>query len=400
MRVVLEPCQVGGFRFAGVAAGIKTNAALDLGLICADTTATAAGVFTRNLVRAAPVVLSARRIAARSARAVLVNSGNANACTGQPGADAALATTGAVAQQLDVGADDVLCASTGVIGKPLPTDVIASATPGLVDDLSDDGAARFAEAIRTTDRFAKVASVEVESGGQRARFMGIGKGAGMIHPDLGPLTPHATMLVFLVTDAVVDSAQLQHRLVSACDVTFNACTVDGDTSTNDTVLALASGSSGWTPDPKLVQDAFTAIGRELALMMVADGEGAEHAVEIAVSGLASDADARQVARTVALSPLVKTALFGRDANWGRLLAAAGRAGPLFDPQRATIRVGGITIAERGAFVSAEAEASAAKVMQDERYRIDLELGDGPGSFSYFTSDLGHGYIDVNAGYRS
>jgi glutamate N-acetyltransferase/amino-acid N-acetyltransferase len=231
----------------------------------------------------------------------------------------------------------------------------------------------------------------------------------MIHPDLGVLLPgkeqvgaipHATMLAFILTDAQVDAATLQQLLTSAVDSTFNCCSVDGDTSTNDTVIAMASGACPQPATLEALGAAITSACDELARSMARDGEGAEHLAEIRVSGLATDAEARQVARTVATSALVKTALFGQDANWGRLLAAAGRAGVPFRAEAAQIRIGGVTIVNAGLAVGAAAEAEAAKHLATESYLVELQLGDGPGKAHYYTCDFGHGYVDVNAGYRS
>lgn len=400
--------KVAGFRFSAVAAGIKKAGGLDVGLLVADEVVSAAGVFTRNLVRAAPVEIAEERVATGRLRAVLVNAGNANACTGEPGYRAAVDTTAAVAKALGTEERRVAPASTGVIGAVLPAEKILAQVPALVSGLSADRADDFAQAILTTDRWKKTSTVTVSKNGSTATFLGIAKGAGMIHPDLGPTRPlqpepgppHATMLAFVVTDAVADPQLLQQCLERAAELTFNACSVDGDTSTNDTLLVLASGKSGIALERDELTQALIDVCRPLAREMVRDGEGAEHAVDIVVRGLPDEASARQIARTVATSPLVKTALYGKDANWGRLLAAAGRAGIPFDPRVASVSIGGVCICERGLPVGAEAEAEANRIMRENTYAIELVLGDGPGSFSYVTSDLGHGYVDVNAGYRS
>jgi len=388
-----------GFRFAADACGIRKDGRIDVALAVSDGPAIAAGVFTKNLVRAAPVELAAERIRSGKARAILVNSGCANACTGEPGMKAAIDSTRAVADALGFFGEEVLAASTGVIGALLPSDKIANGAPRLVDRLTTDGWDEFSKAILTTDRWPKVSSraLRTASGSSGASILGIAKGAGMIHPDLAPL--HATMLAFLFTDAEVTALELERALVSATDRSFNAATVDGDTSTNDTVIALASGLAG-APAPGELERALGEVCRDLAISMVKDGEGANHVAEIRVRGLASDADARTVARTVATSLLVKTALFGRDANWGRLLAAAGRAGVAFDPKVARIEIDDVAIVEAGAPIGAEAEARANQVLARESYAVTLTLGSGPGSFDYWTCDLGHGYVDVNAGYRS
>lgn len=409
--------QVLGFRFSAIAAGIKKHGGLDLGLIVCDQPAEAAAVFTRNLVRAHPVHVAEERILEGKAQAILVNSGNANACTGEPGRRATLATTQALAEALGIQASLVLPASTGVIGQLLPSEKITSALPALLAELSPEGSSAFGDAIRTTDRFPKIAEAVIEEAEGKVTVLAIGKGAGMYHPDLAPAgelpTPdgsyfddaalaglHATMLVFILTDAKLSSASLRACLLSAADKTFNASTVDGDTSTNDAVFLLASGQSGVTPDEERFTSALTQVCAKLARDMVRDGEGAEHAVTILVKGLHNDAEARDVARTIATSPLVKTAMAGKDANWGRLLMAAGRSGVPFSPEKATIHIGGACICKDGMPTSSDADREASQQMRAEEYTIEISLGDGPGTFSYLTSDLGHAYIDVNAGYRS
>lgn len=277
----------------------------------------------------------------------------------------------------------------------MPADKIAARAGELAAKLSPEGHEEFALAICTTDRWTKISETEVEG----ARVLAIGKGAGMIHPDVGGL-PHATMLVFIFTDAVVEQPVLARALEAACDVTFNACSVDGDTSTNDTVVAMASGASGKTPSESALLRGLTKVCDDLARSMVADGEGANHVAEIKVTGLASPAEAKAVAKTIATSMLVKTALFGEDANWGRLLAAAGRAGVSFNPSRAAISIGDTAIVRDGMPIGAEAEKRANEILKQPSYTITLKLGDGAFEARYLTSDLGHGYVDVNAGYRS
>jgi glutamate N-acetyltransferase/amino-acid N-acetyltransferase len=341
------------------------------------------------------VTVAEERVQRGLARAVLVNAGCANACTGEPGHRATLETTRGVALALGAGEVEVLPASTGVIGAVLPAEKILKKTGELVERLSPDGVDDFALAICTTDRWPKIAEATLPNG---ARVLGIGKGAGMIHPDVGP--PQATMLVFLFTDAVVEKTALSQALFAAADRTFNAITVDGDTSTNDSVVALASGASGLPASADELRVALTEVCGSLARSMVRDGEGAEHVIEIKVTGLPNVEAARTIARTVATSLLVKTALFGRDANWGRLLAAAGRSGVRFDPGQARISIAGIEIVRDGLAIGGELEAEAQRRMTNEAYTVEFSLGSGPGTFSYYTSDLGHSYVDVNAGYRS
>lgn len=370
-----------------------------MALIACDSDAVAAGVFTQNIVRAAPVEIAHQRVQAGVARAVLVNSGNANACTGDPGTRAALDSSAAVAEALGVSPELVLPCSTGVIGQVLPAERITGHAAELVAALSSD-ATSFANAILTTDRFAKVVQCPVETSAGSATLLGVAKGAGMIHPDLDTGLPQATMLAYLLTDARVSPGALKAALLSASQVTFNACSVDGDTSTNDTVLALASGVHPGTATRESLEQAMTRVCGELARLMVRDGEGADHSVAITVSGLNSPEDARRAALTVATSLLVKTALTGKDPNWGRLLAAAGRSGVRFDPKRASIHVGDVLICDRGMGLGADAEARATAIMKTDDYGITLSLGEGPHAFTYTTCDLGHGYVDVNAGYRT
>jgi len=387
-----------GFRFAAVSSGIRKDGRIDTALAVADGAVTAAGLVTRNRVKAAPVLIASERLRGGSLRGVLVNSGCANACTGEAGLAAARRATAAVAGELGVSEELVVPASTGVIGALLPAEKIAARAGDLVRALSTNAIDDFALAICTTDRWPKVAEATLETPAGPARVLGIAKGAGMIHPDVGP--PQATMLVFLFTDAKLAQPELDAALRTAADRTFNAVTVDGDTSTNDFVLALASGMSGGTPAPTVLEAALEKVCRELARSMVKDGEGAKHVVDVLVSGLPSEADAKAVARTVATSLLVKTALFGHDANWGRLLAAAGRAGVAFDPREASVSIAGVDIVRAGTTLGAEVEAEAQRRMAAEQYTIELRLGGGPGRFTYVTSDLGHAYVDVNAGYRS
>ncbi len=400
---------VAGLRFSSVAAGIRADGRPDLALAVSDADATVAALFTKNRVVAAPVTLACERVPSGRARALLVNSGCANAVTGLAGARAAEQSCARVAAELGIAAELVLPASTGVIGQLLPVERLSAAVPALVEGLSADRAGDFAAAICTTDAFTKTAEATLEADGGTCRLLVIGKGAGMIHPELGRVSelpscptrpPTATMLVFVFTDAKLDAGTLEQALASSAARTLCACTVDGDTSTNDTLLAVATGASGLSPRPGALERGLDATLGTIARLMVLDGEGAEHAVELRVSGLATDAEARTIAKTVACSLLVKTALHGRDANWGRLLAAAGRAGVTFDPTQASVSIAGTEIVRGGLALGAAPEAEAERGMAAREYAIDLRLGEGPGRASYLTSDLGHGYVNVNASYRS
>ena len=391
---------VGGFRWAALAAGIKKSGAPDLALLVADAPCTAAAVLTTNLVRAAPVTITAERVRAGRARAVLVNAGCANACTGKPGLAAARRATDAVARALGTPPASVLPASTGVIGQLLPAEKIAEAAPALVAALSPEGAPAFARAIMTTDRWPKTSSATLRVGGREVTVVGIAKGAGMIHPDM------ATTLAFVATDAAVTPAFLRSALRAATAATFNTVSVDGDTSTNDTIIALASGASGAPllrgrePAARAFGQALRSVLDALAQSIVRDGEGAEHAVTFDVRGLPTAAAARRIAATIATSPLVKTALHGEDPNCGRILAAAGRAGVRFDPDRAEIRVGDTVIVRRGLAVGPAAEALAHETMRGETYEIRVTLGAGKGRARYTTCDFGAEYVRINADYRS
>ncbi|MCB9621595.1 MAG: bifunctional glutamate N-acetyltransferase/amino-acid acetyltransferase ArgJ [Sandaracinus sp.] len=391
---------VAGFRFAGLSAGIKKKAgAPDLGLIVADADVPVAAVYTTNRVKAAPVRLAAKRTKRGKARAVVVNAGNANACTGVAGMKAAKTSTAAVASALGVAPESVIPASTGVIGVLLPAEKIVDAAPSLAASASAEGIEDFAHAILTTDRGPKLARVSFEVGGQEATVLAVAKGAGMIHPNM------ATTLCFVVTDAKVGSKELASALSEASELTFNRISVDGDTSTNDAIVAMASGAMGGRALKGKGLTAFREALREalegVALQIVADGEGAEHVARITVEGARSDGSALRIARTMATSPLVKTAMHGKDPNWGRLLAAAGRSGERFDPERAEVALGDVTVFRDGlTTMDAETEAKAGEVMKRPRYEITLRLAEGKGRAFYWTCDLGHAYVSCNADYRS
>jgi glutamate N-acetyltransferase/amino-acid N-acetyltransferase len=388
-----------GFRAAGVASGIKASGALDVALIVPDAPASAAALFTTNQVQAAPVTLSRRHLEASGGRAaaVLVNSGCANACTGTAGMNAAVRSAATVAGRLGCPADQVLVASTGVIGVALPLDVLEAGIGAALGALSRDGAAA-ARAIMTTDLAPKEAAVRVTTPAGDFSVGGIAKGAGMIEPML------ATMLAFVTTDAAVAPGVLQQALAEAVDTTFNAITVDGECSTNDTIVGLASGASGVTITASDGYDAFVgglrAVCRELALMIVRGGEGATKLVAVRVTGAASTREARQVARTIANSPLVKTAVHGGDPNWGRLVAAAGRSGVPFDISRALVRVGAVVLFRDGQPFD-EASPEAAEYLQGDDIDITVDVGTGGGYEAVvWTCDLSAEYVRINGEYRT
>jgi glutamate N-acetyltransferase/amino-acid N-acetyltransferase len=389
-----------GFRFAGIAAGVKSNGRPDLGLIVADGDVAAAGVFTRNRVRAAPVVLSEAHVKSGLARAIIVNSGNANACTGEKGGFDAAAMADYAARAVGCDPKRVLVASTGVIGRPLPIERIVVPTPRLYAAARPDGLDDFAHAIMTTDRFEKRALELVPLGPKtRARVVGVAKGAGMIAPDM------ATTLAFLCTDAAVSKSFLRRVLQDEIETTFNAVSVDGDTSTNDSVFLLASGAAKNKPIEggdkgeslrRAVHDVLDALARQI----VRDGEGATHVVTLEILGAPSAEAAERVARTIAGSPLCKTAFFGADPNWGRILAAVGRVGLDIDHNKIDIAVGEVEIVRGSVGLGDEAERRAHEVMRRGEYMLRVHLHAGRGSARHTTCDLTVDYVKLNADYRS
>jgi glutamate N-acetyltransferase/amino-acid N-acetyltransferase len=389
-----------GFRFAAISAGIKKTGGPDLALMAADEPAAAAGVFTTNLVKAAPVILSQQRLRGGKAQAILVNAGNANACTGPEGLEDAAASTRSVSELLKIPERLVLPASTGVIGQPFPLEQITQTLPRLTARLHDKGFAEAAEAIMTTDTRPKTARLREKIDGVEVTLAGMAKGAGMIHPDM------ATLLVFVFTDAAASPKVLKTLLKRSLPVSFNRITVDGDTSTNDTVLLLASGRAG-NPVIDSEGPAMAALGEmlnqvmgDLASQVVADGEGARHMFRVEVRGAASPAEARKAAVTVALSPLVKTAMAGEDVNWGRIMAALGRSGARFDPEQVEIAYGDALVAQKGRGLGPEAEARAQKVIQAGAFTLTIDLNNGEFSDYYETCDYTEDYIRINASYRS
>jgi glutamate N-acetyltransferase/amino-acid N-acetyltransferase len=386
-----------GFVAGAVAAGVKHAGTdrLDIALIASTAEhCHAAAVFTTNQVIAAPCVVTRKHVAKGHLRGVVVNSGNANACTGPQGEEDAVAMAATAAATLGVDPYQVAVASTGVIGVPLPMDRIVPAIERIV--LSEGGWDDASRAIMTTDTKPKVAQREVALSGGSVRIGGIAKGAGMIHPNM------ATMLSFVTTDAHVDSAALRPMIRAAADESFNAISVDGDTSTNDTLLVLANGASGvriGAADGPAFLDALTAVCLELARAIVADGEGATKVFEVRVSGAASEGDARAAARTVTSSNLVKTAIHGADPNWGRILAAAGRSGAKVDPAKASIRIGGIAVYDKGAPRPFDASAVRARFEKPE-IAIELDLGLGEATARAWGSDLSAEYVRINADYTT
>ncbi len=391
-----------GFRAAAVAAGIKKVAgALDLALIFSDAAdTTTAGTFTTNLAAAAPVVLCRQnlKLSHGRARAIVVNSGNANACTGKAGKRAAEETARAAARLLDLPPRQVLVASTGVIGAPLKLEAILSQLPVLQEKLSAGGASAVARAIMTTDTFPKCSVLRAEIAGRPVHLAGVAKGAGMIHPRM------ATMLSFITTDAAVPAPALQRMLRSAVNASFNRITVDGDTSTNDTVLALASGLSEapihpGAPSGRFFLDGLSDLCQTLAKMIARDGEGAHKFVTVEVRGGRTEVDAERIARAIANSPLVKTAVAGSDPNWGRIMCAAGYSGAKFDPTKTDIHVNGLALCRRGLDAGFD-EAAAKQELDRKELTIRLDLHKGRASARIWTCDFTRDYIDINASYRT
>jgi glutamate N-acetyltransferase/amino-acid N-acetyltransferase len=390
----------GGFRAVGTSAGIKANGGLDLALLVSDVPAQAAAVFTTNLAIAAPVVVSREHLARSggTARAVVVNSGCANACTGDEGLQVARDMAFETARLVNCPAEQVLVASTGVIGVALPIQKLRRGLPAAFDALGADAAhgALAARAIMTTDPFPKESAAEIAIGGLDVRVGGMAKGSGMIEPML------ATMLGFVTTDAAVPKALLDRALREAVTDTFNAITVDGECSTNDCVMLLANGASGATVDES-TYSAFVAglmaVCRELALGIVRGGEGATKLVTVTVTGGATTDEARKAAKAIANSLLVKTAIHGGDPNWGRLIAVAGRAGVAFNPSRAAVLIGPTVLFRNGRPYD-DAAPEAAAYLQGKELTVSVDLGSGVASSTVWTCDLSAEYVRINAEYRT
>ncbi len=390
---------VQGFKAAGVVAGIKKNELLDLALVYSTAPATAAAVFTTNKVKAAPVLVSMEHIAGGRARAIVVNSGNANACNGEQGLQDARRMADLAADQLQLPAREVLVASTGVIGQNLPMAMLESGIPAVCAALNSNGGSQAARAIMTTDTFPKEVAVQVVIGGQKVTMAGMAKGSGMIHPNM------ATMLGFLATDANVAAPVLAQALREAVKDTFNMVTVDGDTSTNDCVFLLANGLagnreiSGNGDDYHSFYAALMAACRELARAIAQDGEGATKLVTVVVENATSTDDARKIAKAVAGSSLVKAAVFGSDANWGRIICAAGYAEAEFDPSRVDIYLGEEQVAAGGCGLPFNEERAAAILGQQEVIvRLNLNLGQV--TATAWGCDLTYDYVKINGSYRS
>ena len=384
-----------GFTAAGWAAGLKPSGKPDLALLLAPEGAVCGGAFTRSVVRAACVDLCAQRLEASGGRirAVLINSGQANACTGDRGLIDSQRATAAAADRLGLDEESVLICSTGVIGVPIPMPTLLAGLDPLVGALASSGGEAAAQAILTTDLVDKQVALEADLQGRRVRIGGMAKGSGMIHPDM------ATMLGFFSCDAGVEPSRWQAMVRRAVQRSFNAITVDGDTSTNDTVLAFAAGEA--LPEDQLdaLEDGLTAAMQQLAQAIARDGEGATCLIEVQVEGAVDEASALAVARTVCGSSLVKTAVHGRDPNWGRIVAAAGRSGVAFDPEAVALWIGSHQLMEAGQPVAFDRDAASA-VLREDRVSIRLRLGSGPGIGVGWGCDLSDQYVRINADYTT
>ncbi|HET58552.1 MAG TPA: bifunctional glutamate N-acetyltransferase/amino-acid acetyltransferase ArgJ [Deltaproteobacteria bacterium] len=397
----LSPLKVPGFRAGGVACGIKGNGKKDLAIIVSEEPAAAAAVFTTNRFKAAPVVHDMNKITSGKAQAVFINSGSANAATGEEGDADAGSMAEIAAKCLRIDSSLVLVASTGSIGSRLPMDKIAKGAPLLADGLNgeEDGLMQAAEAITTTDRFIKTAGRRFTIDGKDVSLCGIAKGAGMIEPDM------ATMLAFFMTDAAIEQSVLSRMFKKAVDQSFNTITVDGCMSTNDTALILANGRAGNRPlqvrsaNGQIFLEALLETAIELAAMIVRDGEGATKLIDITVDGARNRTEARRIAYAVGRSNLVKTAFFGGDANWGRIISAAGSVGIPIDPRRLTLYFEDCLIFTHGQGVGGN-EKKLREIMKRDTVSIRIKLAEGSGTFRVFASDLTHDYVDINALYHT
>ncbi len=389
--------KVPGFLAGGVSSGVKNNGKKDLALIYSDTPAMAAGVFTKNIVKAPPVILGMERIKSGLCQAVLVNSGIANAFTGKLGYKDSVLTSKSLANLLGIGEELVIPSSTGVIGGRLPVDKIQKALPKLIKELREDGFKDFAEGIMTTDAFPKYACAHIKLGSKTGTIAVIGKGAGMIAPNM------ATMLCYILTDINLSKRALSKALSSAVSNSFNKIIVDGDTSTNDTVLLLSSGCLGnrtipeTGPEYTKFEKALTEAATQVAEMIVADGEGATKTVKIIVRGARTEKEAERIARTIGTSLLVKTAFFGEDPNWGRIVAAAGRAGVKFDPDKIDLYFGEHKVLSNSKEVMDEKKAK--RILKNPKFEVTLNIKSGKASSFVIASDLTFEYVKINAHYR-
>lgn len=395
----MSSIQCNGFQASGIAAGIKKKAgSRDLGLIVSDTPATVAGIFTTNQVQAAPVVLSRERVVGGVCRGIIINSGCANCYTGETGMEHARQMTQQVASLLGVAPEEILVASTGVIGAQLPMERLQTGIPAAVQALAPQGWPNLAEAIMTTDTVPKLLQRQGVIDGCPFSIVATAKGAGMICPNM------ATMLCFACTDVAVEADRLSAMLREAVNPSLNSMTVDGDMSTNDTVLLLANGRSGVrlnTPERvRIFQKQLNGLLLDMAKWLLQDAEGATKLVTIWVEGAATSQEARRIADTIANSSLVKTAFFGQDANWGRIIAAAGRAGVTFDPACLDVAFDDVLMVQQGQYCGAEAENRVTRIMHQPAFTLRLNLHTGKARACVYTCDFSIDYVKINADYRS
>jgi|Deesub1362A_J573_1020465.scaffolds.fasta_scaffold01848_6 glutamate N-acetyltransferase/amino-acid N-acetyltransferase len=390
--------KVKGFRFAAVSSGIKRSGEKDLSIIFSISPCTSAGVFTTNKIKAAPVRLTSQRLRRGLCQAIVINSGNANACTGKKGMRDAREMSEITASILGIDRSLVCVASTGVIGVPLPMEKIRKAIPEAASNLSEDGIIDVAEAIMTTDTRHKISTERFDIGGKRATMVAIAKGAGMISPSM------ATMLCFIVTDLNIEHTALKSALRGVVNDSFNRISIDNDTSTNDMVIIMANGSLGnplidsQSRHYRTFKNALLDLTLEVSRMIVADGEGASKVIEIRVDGASSHSDAKRIAQAVANSMLVKTAVYGADPNWGRIMAAIGYSGARVKEERINIDINGIRVVRNG--IGTSSEAQVARKMKRKDIQIRIDMGIGQGSSWALTSDLTEEYININAHYRT
>ena len=395
----MSTIKIPGFKFAGIACGIKKSKKKDLALIFSERPAVAAALFTTNRIKSPGVLVGMKRVRRAEVQAVVINSGNANACTGARGLRDAEATCRKTASALGIDPMLVMPSSTGIIGVPLPMDKLLGGIETAAARLSTAGFHHAAEAILTTDRFVKVSSARCVVGGKTIRVAGMVKGAGMIAPNM------ATMLAYILTDAAVESRSLRFVLREAGNTTFNSVTVDGDMSTNDTVLMLANGFANNSPvkhgskEEAVFLRKVQSVMKRLALQLVEDGEGATKVVEIRVEGAKKVRDAKKIANCVARSQLVKTAFYGEDPNFGRVMCAVGYAGVPIQPERIDLLFDGVTLVRKGVGLTA-LEKQAARVLKRRSFVVTIRLGLGDESASVWTSDLSHEYVRVNSAYRT
>jgi glutamate N-acetyltransferase/amino-acid N-acetyltransferase len=387
-----------GFRASGIHAGIKPPPNLDLALILSDKEAVMAGVFTKNRLPAAPVILDRQRLKGLKGRAIIMNSGNANACTGSQGLKDARTMTQDLAKYMNNPTSQVFVASTGIIGHPLPISKIQKAIPSLVKKARLGGHIDAAKAIMTTDTVHKEMALEIPMGAHSIKIGGMAKGSGMIHPNM------ATMLAFITTDATISPRTFQKALTCAVAQSFNCISVDGDTSTNDTVLAMANGMTEHpviqphTKAFQVFQEGLSEVCKSLALKVCQDGEGKTKVVLVKVQGAKTTNQAKKIAHTIVTSPLVKTALFGEDPNWGRFMAAIGRAGVPINPQNIDLHFDNIQVVKGGLGLPSTQMKRAKRIMKQPAFEVTVSMGKGPGSFHFWTNDLTYNYIAINTAY--